>query len=84
MVFMLLTFVLGLRLTMQENPTNKGLTLFFIAVLFLVCSKIQNAPVGLAFMLIFGVWVLCNGKGASGSWPGGSLWRLRLYRWFCT
>ncbi|CAM4522298.1 hypothetical protein [Paenibacillus typhae] len=53
MVFMLLTFVLGLRLTMQDHPTRRGLTLFFVAVLFLVCSKIQNAPVGLAFMLIF-------------------------------
>ncbi|WNS43388.1 hypothetical protein [Paenibacillus sp. MMS20-IR301] len=53
MVFMLLTFALGLRLTGQETPTAKGLTLFFVAVLFLICSKIQNAPVGLAFALIF-------------------------------
>ncbi|NOU80708.1 hypothetical protein GC101_17735 [Paenibacillus sp. LMG 31459] len=53
MVFMLLTFALGLRLTGQERPTPKELTLFFIAVLFLICSKIQNAPVGLAFALIF-------------------------------
>lgn len=53
MVFMLLTFALGLRLVLQEQPTGKGLTLFFAAVLFLVCSKIQNAPVGIAFALIF-------------------------------
>ncbi|CAH1211842.1 hypothetical protein PAECIP111892_03645 [Paenibacillus auburnensis] len=53
MVSMLLTFALGLRLTVQERPTRKGLTLFFIAVLFLICSKIQNAPVGLVFSLIF-------------------------------
>ncbi|UQZ33231.1 hypothetical protein C2I18_06465 [Paenibacillus sp. PK3_47] len=53
MVFMLLTFALGLRLVLQEHPTGKGMTLFFVAVLFLVCSKIQNAPVGLAFALIF-------------------------------
>ncbi|WP_440960743.1 hypothetical protein ACN6KS_25150 [Paenibacillus nitricinens] len=53
MVFMLLTFALGLRLTSQEKPTTKGLTLFFIAILFLVTSKIQNAPIGIAFALIF-------------------------------
>lgn len=53
MVSLLLTFALGLRLAGQEKPTRKGLTLFFIAVLFLICSKIQNAPVGLVFALIF-------------------------------
>jgi hypothetical protein len=53
LVFMLLTFALGLRLTSQEKPTTKGLTLFFIAILFLVTSKIQNAPIGIAFALIF-------------------------------
>lgn len=53
MVFMLLTFALGLRLTVQERPGTGGLIWFFIAVLFLICSKIQNAPVGLAFALIF-------------------------------
>ncbi|MEK4004667.1 glycan biosynthesis hexose transferase WsfD [Paenibacillus sp. FSL H3-0333] len=64
MVFMLLTFALGLRLTGQEQPSSKGLTLFFIAVLFLICSKIQNAPVGLAFALIFLRLRTLNGTGS--------------------
>lgn len=64
MVFMLLTFALGLRLTGQERPAAKGLTLFFIAVLFLICSKIQNAPVGLAFALIFLRLRTLNGTGS--------------------
>ncbi|MEK4326493.1 hypothetical protein MKZ24_10895 [Paenibacillus sp. FSL R7-0297] len=64
MVFMLLTFALGLRLTGQERPTPKELTLFFIAVLFLICSKIQNAPVGLAFALIFLRLRTLNGTGS--------------------
>ncbi|NQX45762.1 hypothetical protein HQN87_10500 [Paenibacillus tritici] len=64
MVFMLLTFALGLRITGQERPTPKGLTLFFIAVLFLICSKIQNAPVGLAFALIFLRLRTLNGTGS--------------------
>ncbi|MHA6534626.1 glycan biosynthesis hexose transferase WsfD [Paenibacillus sp. BAC0078] len=63
MVAMLLTFALGLRLAMQERPTTKGLTLFFIAVLFLICSKIQNAPVGLAFSLIFLRLMTLDGMG---------------------
>ncbi|OKP83359.1 hypothetical protein A3844_22225 [Paenibacillus helianthi] len=63
MVFMLLTFALGLRLALQERPTTKGLTLFFIAVLFLICSKIQNAPVGIAFSLIFLRFMTLNGTG---------------------
>ncbi|KAI7258885.1 hypothetical protein KC345_g10453, partial [Hortaea werneckii] len=64
MVFMLLTFALGLRLTGQDRPAAKGLTLFFIAVLFLICSKIQNAPVGLAFALIFLRLRTLNGTGS--------------------
>lgn len=63
MVFMLLTFALGLRLMGQERPTPRSLVLFFIAVLFLVCSKIQNAPVGLAFALIFLRLRMLNGTG---------------------
>lgn len=63
MVAMLLTFALGLRLALQERPTTKGLTLFFIAVLFLICSKIQNAPVGLAFSLIFLRLMTLEGTG---------------------
>ncbi len=63
MVFMLLTFALGLRLTSQEKPTTKGLTLFFIAILFLVTSKIQNAPIGIAFALIFLRFMMLDGEG---------------------
>ncbi|WP_340033625.1 hypothetical protein [Paenibacillus sp. FSL H3-0302] len=63
MVFMLLTFAVGLRLTSQEKPTTKGLTLFFIAILFLVTSKIQNAPIGIAFALIFLRFMMLDGEG---------------------
>lgn len=63
MVFMLLTFALGLRLTSQAKPTTKGLTLFFIAILFLVTSKIQNAPIGIAFALIFLRFMMLDGAG---------------------
>ncbi|UVI28902.1 glycan biosynthesis hexose transferase WsfD [Paenibacillus spongiae] len=51
-VFMLLTFGLGLWLTQQERPSNKVLVLFFVSVVFLSFSKIQNAPIGVAFALI--------------------------------
>ncbi|MFD1772619.1 hypothetical protein [Paenibacillus rhizophilus] len=53
LVFMLLTFALGLRLLSRETPSVKDLWLFFAAVVFLICSKIQNAPIGVAFALIF-------------------------------
>ncbi len=72
MVFMLLTFALGLRLTAKEKPSGRDLTLFMIAVLFLVCSKIQNAPVGIAFALIFLRLAKLDGMGN---------WR-KLARWF--
>ena len=71
MVFMLLTFALGLRLTSQERPTVKGLILFFISVLFLTSSKIQNAPIGIAFALIFLRFAALKGQG---SWKKVSLW----------
>ncbi|MDQ0194540.1 glycan biosynthesis hexose transferase WsfD [Paenibacillus wynnii] len=71
MVFMLLTFALGLRLTGQERPTVKGLILFFISVLFLTSSKIQNAPIGIAFALIFLRFAALKGQG---SWRKVSLW----------
>ena len=71
MVFMLLTFALGLRLTSQEKPSVKGLILFFIAVLFLTSSKIQNAPIGIAFALIFIRFAVLKGQG---SWKKLSIW----------
>lgn len=51
-VFLLLSIALGLLLTKQEKPSNKMLALFFVSVLFLVCSKTQNAPIGIGFALI--------------------------------
>lgn len=63
MVFMLLTFALGLRLAGQQEPSTKGLTVFFVAVLFLICSKIQNSPVGIAFALIFLRMAYLKGTG---------------------
>lgn len=53
LVSMLLAFALGLRLLSKETPEVKDLALLFTAVLFLTCSKIQNAPIGVAFALIF-------------------------------
>ena len=51
-VFLLLTLGLGLMLVKQKEPSRLLLALFFIAVLFLVCSKTQNAPVGAGFALL--------------------------------
>lgn len=63
LVFMLLAFALGLRLTTMERPTPGLLTFFFIAVIFLTCSKIQNAPIGIAFALIFLRFAWLKGEG---------------------
>ncbi|URN95415.1 MAG: hypothetical protein NAG76_03910 [Candidatus Pristimantibacillus lignocellulolyticus] len=51
-VFLLLTLALALMLTKQENPSRKMLVLLFISILFLVCSKTQNAPIGIVFSLL--------------------------------
>ena len=51
-IFLLLTFALGLLLTKQVKPSKRVLVFFFIAILFLVCSKTQNAPIGIAFALL--------------------------------
>ncbi|MFP4978936.1 hypothetical protein ACE6ED_26265 [Paenibacillus sp. CN-4] len=78
LVFMLLTFALGLRLLSaggaegnsrsysfgsglgggtslfgREEAPVRLLVLFFVSVLFLVMSKIQNSPVGILFALMF-------------------------------
>lgn len=71
LVFMLLTFALGLRLTSQKEPTTKELTMFFIVVLLLVSSKIQNAPIGIAFALIFLRFALLKDQR---SWKKLALW----------
>jgi len=52
-IFLLLTMALGLRLASMEKPTKALLVLFFVACLFLVCSKTQNAPIGILFAFIF-------------------------------
>lgn len=51
-VFLLLALGLGLLLTKQDKPSSLVLVLFFAAVLFLTCSKTQNAPIGAGFALI--------------------------------
>jgi len=53
LIFLLLTMALGLKLTYDEKPTKTLLVLFFIASFFLVCSKTQNAPVGILLAIIF-------------------------------
>ncbi|MEK3885405.1 hypothetical protein [Paenibacillus sp. PL2-23] len=53
MVSLLLTMALGLYVTAQERPSRMALLLFFAAVLFLIGSKTQNAPVGVGFALLF-------------------------------
>lgn len=52
LVFLLLTLAFGLRLVNEEKPSRAVLWLYFISVLFLTCSKIQNAPVGILFAAI--------------------------------
>lgn len=47
MVFMLLTFALGLRLTSQEKPTTKGLTLFLLRYCFWSPPKFRMRRLGL-------------------------------------
>ncbi|MFD0960752.1 glycan biosynthesis hexose transferase WsfD [Paenibacillus chungangensis] len=51
-VFLLLTIGTGLMLTNVQSPSRKLLVLFFGCALFLVCSKTQNAPLGIGFALI--------------------------------
>ncbi|WP_310552119.1 glycan biosynthesis hexose transferase WsfD [Paenibacillus glufosinatiresistens] len=53
MTFLLLTFAFGIRLTAAERPSNFNLSMFFISACMMIASKIQNAPLGLAFALIF-------------------------------
>lgn len=49
---LLLTMALGLMLIRQEKPSRKTLVLFFASILFLVCAKTQNAPIGIGFALL--------------------------------
>ncbi len=52
LVFLLLTIAFGIALTKQEQPSSKLLTLYFVACMFFVFSKIQNAPVGVLAALM--------------------------------
>jgi len=52
LVFLLLTLAFGLMLTRQTEPKRAVLVLFFVSALLLVCSKTQNAPVGVGFALL--------------------------------
>jgi len=51
-IFMLLTLALGLTVLRRETPSKRLLLLFVLACLFLVCSKTQNAPLGLLFSVV--------------------------------
>src|SRR5690606_39177000 len=43
---------LGLMLVKSKRPSVTLLVLFYAAVLFLTCSKTQNAPIGIGFALL--------------------------------
>lgn len=51
-VSMLLVIGLGLMLVKSKRPSVTLLVLFYAAVLFLTCSKTQNAPIGIGFALL--------------------------------
>jgi hypothetical protein len=51
-VFLLLSIGFGLKLARSEQPTVPLLLLFYASVLFLTCSKTQNAPIGIGFALL--------------------------------
>lgn len=50
-LFMLLCVAVGILLGKQKNPSRKLLVLFFICVLMLACSKLQNTPIGIVFAI---------------------------------
>ncbi|AJY75481.1 hypothetical protein [Paenibacillus beijingensis] len=50
-LFLLLTAGTGMMLAGQERPSPKLLAAFFVCVLMLACSKIQNTPIGIVFAL---------------------------------
>lgn len=49
---LLMTAAIGLMLLQKERPSRRMLVLFFTAILFLVCAKTQNAPIGIGFALL--------------------------------
>lgn len=50
-LFLLLSVGTGMMLAGQEEPSPKLLAAFFVCVAMLVCSKIQNTPIGIVFAL---------------------------------
>lgn len=52
LIFMLLTFGLALAAAGNEEASAKWLLLFFVSAFCLICTKLQNAPIGLLLILI--------------------------------
>lgn len=52
LVFMLLAFGSAAAVIRSPVPSGWLLTVYFIAGAFVACTKLQNAPVGLVFMLL--------------------------------
>ncbi|MCM3750326.1 hypothetical protein M3223_23755 [Paenibacillus pasadenensis] len=50
-LFLLLTVAAGLWLAHQEKPTTRVVLFFFFCIFMLVCSKLQNTPLGIIFAL---------------------------------
>lgn len=51
-VFLLLTLGFAAALTQQEAPLKRTLAGFFVAALFLIAAKVQNAPIGILLSLL--------------------------------
>ncbi|OXM13482.1 hypothetical protein [Paenibacillus herberti] len=51
LVFLLLTVGAGVRLSQQEKPTIGAANFFFFCIFMLVCSKLQNTPLGIVMGL---------------------------------
>ncbi|MHA6482551.1 glycan biosynthesis hexose transferase WsfD [Paenibacillus sp. strain BS8-2] len=51
-VFLLLTMGIGLTLLKRSKLSPVLLVIFYVSVLFLTCSKTQNAPIGIGFALL--------------------------------
>ncbi|MGO4371621.1 glycan biosynthesis hexose transferase WsfD [Paenibacillus sp. 2TAB19] len=63
LIFMLLTFGLALAVATSDTTARKLLLLFFIACFCLICTKLQNAPIGLLLILIAArFWALRKDK----------------------
>lgn len=52
LIFMLLSFGLALAVVQSEQPSARLLLLFYISSFCLICTKLQNAPIGLLLIII--------------------------------